>query len=68
MTLKTLQALFLCSLCFISTKFILSIGKNYTITESRAIDTEEKPVTYQDKVVNFLKGYVERPAEKNNEF
>ena len=37
------------------------------MTEVRAIDNEEITMTYHDKVVNFLEGYVDKPAE-NTEF
>ena len=37
------------------------------MTEVKAINNEEKTVTYHDRVVNFLEGYVDKPAE-NTEF
>ena len=68
MKIKILQALFLCSLCIISTKLILSIVKNNTMIEVEVIDNVEKSVTYEEKVVNFLDGFVEKPAENNDKF
>ena len=32
------------------------------------IDNVEKSVTYEEKVVNFLDGFVEKPAENNDKF
>ena len=37
------------------------------MTEVKAINNEEKTVTYQDNLITFLEGYVDKPAE-NTEF
>ena len=63
MKIRILPALLLCLLGLISTKLILNLVKKHKVNNN-----EEKKLTFEEKVVTFFEGFIEKPEKSNDKF